>query len=320
MKHDHEHDHGHEQHHSSAHDHPATFDEVIAHGFPIDKQNTERPDAPAPAPQERSAPGATRAGVTPVKRKDARLLPVAEQTAFKAAITKMVQDGSYLTLIRHHMNMQHNMHGSMGEVGLYRFLGWHRRYLVEFERELQRVDKVLRPSSTTTLSVPFWRWQDPFPAWLVGFLPATNPQNGQRPPARKNGAPPQKASAADVALIINGFAAQRTRLPGENDYTKFTYALEGWGVRPDGTSLPGHNHGHSWVGGIMNNTSTSPTDPIFWLHHAEVDRLWHIWRKQHPTPRPVLAGRDLVLDPWTETYDDVLKIDGLGYDYESVAL
>ncbi|MEO7190593.1 MAG: tyrosinase family protein [Vicinamibacterales bacterium] len=300
----------------SGHDHPQTFDEVIARGFPHHALNANRPSTPPPAAPVR---GATRQAGIPATRKNARTFPVAEQTAFKAAIATLVQDGTYPTLVRHHMDMSHNMHGSMGEVGLYRFLAWHRRYLVEFERQLQRADHLLRPTATQKLAVPYWRWQDPFPTWMAGFLPARNPQNNQTPPARKNAAPPSKASAADIALIVNGFAAQRTRLPGENDYTKFTWAVEGWGSRPDGTGLPAHNHGHSWIGGIMNNTSTSPTDPMFWLHHAEVDRLWHAWRQQHAAARPLLSGRDLILDPWTESYDDVLAIDVLGYAYDSSA-
>ncbi|MFK5283783.1 tyrosinase family protein, partial [Lacticaseibacillus paracasei] len=56
----------------------------------------------------------------------------------------------------------------------------------------------------------------------------------------------------------------------------------------NGTGLPAHNHGHSWIGGIMNNTVTSPTDPMFWLHHSEVDRLWQIWRQSNPAPGPNL--------------------------------
>jgi tyrosinase len=309
---------GHMDHEHS--DHPATFDEVIARGFPHNKPNPNRPTAP-PAPAAPTGPEATQPAAAPaVKRQDARHVSPADQGAFKAAISRLVQDGTYLTLVRHHMDMRHNMHGSMGEVGLYRFLAWHRRYLVEFERELQRVDRLLRPTATQRVGVPYWRWQDPFPSWMVGFLPARNPQNNQPVPARKNAAPPQKASASDVDLIVNRSGTQHTQLPGENDYTKFTFAVEGWGRRSDGSSLPGHNHGHSWIGGIMNNTSTSPTDPMFWLHHAEVDRLWHIWRQRHATVRPMLSGRDLILDPWPESYDAVLAIDALAYSYESLDL
>jgi hypothetical protein len=36
-------------------------------------------------------------------------------------------------------------------------------------------------------------------------------------------------------------------------------------------------------GGAMNSAS-SPADPIFWLHHANIDRLWATWQRPTPTP------------------------------------
>ncbi len=264
--------------HTGGHDHPETFDEVIARGFPhnqlevLAKAHKER-TLVRPAPRASRLPRAT-AAIAATTRKDETSLSATEQTAFRNAIIRLVEEGKYLELTRDHMDMSHNMHGTMGEVGLYRLLAWHRRYLVELERELQRVDAILRPTATEPLGIPYWRWQNSFPAWLDGFLPAKDPNSGLTPPPRKNALPPAKPNAADVDIIVNQFSIQNTGLTGENDYTKFTYGIEGWGLRPNGTDLPAHNHGHSWIGGVMNNTRTSPTDPIFWLHHAEIDRLW----------------------------------------------
>lgn len=304
------------------HEHPETFDEVIARGFPhqqlesLEKAHKERTLA-RPAPRAAWSLRATAAVAT---RKDQASLSPAEQTAFRNAIVRLVEEGKYLELTQDHMDMSHNMHGSMGEVGLYRFLAWHRRYLLEFERELQRVDALLRPAATEKLGIPYWRWQDFFPVWLVGFLPAKDPNTGLTPPPRKNSPPPPKANAADIDTIVNQFSIQITGLAGENDYTKFTYGIEGWGLRPNGTKLPAHNHGHSWIGGIMNNTSTSPTDPMFWLHHAEIDRLWQVWRVANPTSAPLLTGSDRIMDPWGESYDGLLDIAALGYVYDSMSL
>ncbi|HYL75341.1 MAG TPA: tyrosinase family protein [Bryobacteraceae bacterium] len=311
------------------HSHPQTFDEAIARGFPhkelaqLAKLHKERKAAgmvAGMAAATAAAPLLPMAAAAATVRQDQASMTASDQTAFQNAIVQLVSDGTYLQLIQDHMDMSHNMHGSMGEVGLYRFLAWHRRFLVEFERQLQRADATLRPDAANTLGVPYWRWQDPFPAWMDGFLPANDPDSGDAPPPRKNAPPPDKANAADIDIIVNQFQIQTTGIAGENDYTKFTYGLEGWGLRPDGTSLPAHNHGHAWIGGIMNNTSTSPTDPIFWMHHAEVDRLWEIWRQANPTPAPPLAGSDRVMDPWAESYDDLLDIGALGYGYDSMSL
>ena len=40
-----------------------------------------------------------------------------------------------------------------------------------------------------------------------------------------------------------------------------------------------HNFAHMWVGGSMM-PSTSPNDPVFFLHHANVDRIWANWQRQ----------------------------------------
>jgi tyrosinase len=39
-----------------------------------------------------------------------------------------------------------------------------------------------------------------------------------------------------------------------------------------------HNDIHNQVGGLMLDPRTAALDPIFWLHHANIDRLWVQWR------------------------------------------
>ena len=44
---------------------------------------------------------------------------------------------------------------------------------------------------------------------------------------------------------------------------------------------------HVAVGGWMGSFETAGLDPIFWLHHANIDRLWAVWRardSQHTDP------------------------------------
>lgn len=68
-----------------------------------------------------------------------------------------------------------------------------------------------------------------------------------------------------------------------NSAGSFRNRLEGW----SGTLLPGengsqlHNRVHIWVGGDMG-PGTSPNDPVFFLHHCNVDRLWARWQHAHP--------------------------------------
>jgi len=34
---------------------------------------------------------------------------------------------------------------------------------------------------------------------------------------------------------------------------------------------------HSVIGGFMGSFGTAARDPIFWLHHSNIDRLWDLW-------------------------------------------
>jgi hypothetical protein len=38
-----------------------------------------------------------------------------------------------------------------------------------------------------------------------------------------------------------------------------------------------HARPHLFIGGAMN-TFASPDDPIFWLHHTFVDKIWAMWQ------------------------------------------
>ncbi|KAK3316750.1 hypothetical protein B0H66DRAFT_304946 [Apodospora peruviana] len=50
-----------------------------------------------------------------------------------------------------------------------------------------------------------------------------------------------------------------------------------------------HGAGHFQVGGIELCTYASPSDPIFWAHHAMIDRIWTVW--QHLGNTSVIATK-----------------------------
>ena len=57
-------------------------------------------------------------------------------------------------------------------------------------------------------------------------------------------------------------------------------------------TLP-HNPVHNLIGGAMGAVTVSPRDPIFWLHHANIDRLWAAWCN---------AGGGRTMPPSTDPY------------------
>jgi hypothetical protein len=88
-------------------------------------------------------------------------------------------------------------------------------------------------------------------------------------------------------------------------YTEFTTTLEGL-----------HADVHAWVGGTMRDLLTSPADPLFWMHHANVDRIYTLWQKTHPdnpSTIPRLSGSDLNIDPWEGTEPDYRHWDWIAY-------
>lgn len=85
---------------------------------------------------------------------------------------------------------------------------------------------------------------------------------------------PTKAEVQDALTV-----SQYDRDPWNDDainLDSFRNILEGWWRGP---RL--HNAVHQWVGASMG-PGTSPNDPIFFLHHCNVDRIWADWQTAHP--------------------------------------
>ena len=225
-------------------------------------------------------------------RKRASQLATQEQQRYLNGITALIQNGSYGQLVAIHADMRHVQHGAMGPIGRQRFLPWHRDFLLQLERQLQGIDQ--------QTFIPYWDWADDrtIPAWLATFEPMV-PVPGVRQPLhvhRSLGRHGRLASAFEVESLITN-----TNL----SYTTFTTTLEGF-----------HNDVHNWVGGTMSNIMVSPADPVFWLHHAQVDRLWSQWQASNPGKHSTLSGAEDTLDPWAETAEQVQSIAQLGYSYQ----
>jgi tyrosinase len=60
----------------------------------------------------------------------------------------------------------------------------------------------------------------------------------------------------------------------------FRNRLEGWRMDPASRPAGLHNRVHVWVGGDMG-PGTSPNDPVFYLNHCNVDRIWEAWMVEH---------------------------------------
>jgi len=77
---------------------------------------------------------------------------------------------------------------------------------------------------------------------------------------------PKKASTAAALNVL-----PYDNAPWDRNSTLFRNCLEGWNPPNDL-----HNLVHIWVGGDMLPAS-SPNDPVFYLNHCNVDRVWEAW-------------------------------------------
>lgn len=68
------------------------------------------------------------------------------------------------------------------------------------------------------------------------------------------------------------------------DVVEFQNKLQG--SEPGSGDLGIHGAGHYAIGGDpADDPYTSPGDPVFYLHHSMIDRIWWMWQMQDPGVR-----------------------------------
>ncbi|AXS39097.1 tyrosinase family protein [Breoghania sp. L-A4] len=201
------------------------------------------------------------------------------------------------------------------------FLPWHRMYMIRLEEFLQQV------LDEPEFGLPYWDWaadghlpvrqQWRAELWTPDYLGEArgavrsgpmgeirvrlvqDARNGNlvsvtpRPLQRAAGLNPDVASLPRQPDVD---AAQAQPLydqpPWNRSVVGHRNILEGW---INGPQL--HNRVHVWVGGDMA-PGTSPNDPVFFLNHCNVDRLWEQWmahkgRNYEPKPNRGPSGHRL---------------------------
>jgi tyrosinase len=129
------------------------------------------------------------------------------------------------------------------------FFAWHRGYLYYFERQLRAV------SGDPYLVLPYWDY------YTNPALPAefTNPD---------------PANPLYIQRVNTNVRQALTMAPFASTLINFPRGASN-AFEPVFEDAP-HNPVHDIIGNWMADMQ-SPTDPIFWLHHANVDRLWVAW-------------------------------------------
>jgi tyrosinase len=229
------------------------------------------------------------------------------------------------------------------------FFSWHRQYLLEFENDLQTASK------DNSITIPYWDWtrEASFP-FTIDFLGSDGEQTDSEAAGKVTDGPfahdgPNnwtinfKDDPSDPPYLERGFGRinNAKKLPTLEEVgismQIANFDSPPWKLRSRGfrriVEINFHNLVHRWVNGNMV-TMASPNDPVFWLHHSNVDRLWSIWQRNNPEVGWYLPARgaplghnlydkmifdhmdrDLGFTPLTPA--DVINTVRLGYTYES---
>lgn len=219
-------------------------------------------------------------------RKDANTLTAYERNRFLRALATLNGSGAFAAFREMHVlgAPDDEAHGGAA------FLAWHRAYLLDLERELQSIDG--------EVTLPYWRFDRAAPNLFTGAflgvggptlkvaLSPTNPLNSwstdgdvgiQRggnvgptvvPPSITQ--PSILTEQQTVDLSIGPSAAFRA-----------FRAMQG---NPHG--LAHTCHGAGWIRGI----GTAAKDPLFFLLHCNVDRLWAKWQWAAQRHDPAVAA------------------------------
>ena len=184
------------------------------------------------------------------------------------------------------------------------FFGWHRMYLYYFERVLRWA------AEDPTLTLPYWDYTNPAQTALpVAFQDDASPlYDWRRSEALNEGL---AALNPDVTDIDGPLTTDTNFLQYEGDIER--------GV---------HGNVHCSVGqtcpvALMGLVGVAANDPIFYEHHANIDRMWSCWQHSHPTEQPgdwqnqQFTFVDETGAKVTRTVKDFIDTKALGYVYDN---
>lgn len=238
--------------------------------------------------------------------------------------------------------------------GSWYFLPWHRGYLLALEWQLRAdIEDLGGPSDW---ALPYWDYFNgdqaamppafaermlegaPNPLYVAkrygsdGNVYIPTPAWEESHPA---GNPAPYGPVTDECLNNDLYTGSnpRTPLPGfGGPVTEFAHS----GGPPGNIEGNPHNLVHVYVGGLiseidyglMSDPGTAALDPIFYLHHANIDRMWASWNAHgnaNPTSTDWLNGplRPFVMptpkgEPWYYSPMQVANVNELRYSYQEV--
>ncbi|KMT04316.1 hypothetical protein BVRB_8g183910 [Beta vulgaris subsp. vulgaris] len=224
------------------------------------------------------------------------------------------------------------------------FYPFHRWYLYFFERILGTL------INDPTFAIPFWNWDTP--AGMVMPALYTDPNSPLYDSVRDRAHQPPKVLDLNYDLtdandlsnqqMISANLTLMYRQMVTNSSTARLFLGQPYraGTRPNpgGGSVENVPHGtvHVWTGDRnqpnfedMGNFYSAARDPLFYAHHANIDRMWSIWKtlggnRQDFTETDWLDASFIFYDENAQAVRvrvrDCLNTARLGYNYQNVDL
>jgi tyrosinase len=182
--------------------------------------------------------------------------------------------------------------------GNFFFFSWHRMYLYYFDRIVRAA------SGDPNLTLPYWNYTDdpnvsdvtrrtlpgPFqkPAVECAVTPPNTPGCNplfvnERAPGINDGSSILPPGAVDysVAFACTNFDVTSGNCKNPNGFGSAAVSVPTHFTGKDGAlEITPHNVVHGQIGGWMANPLLAARDPTFFLHHANIDRLWKRWLDQ----------------------------------------
>lgn len=261
-------------------------------------------------------------------RKEWRTLQAAEKEAYLTALLRLKKrpDNFYEELGRIHVFNNFYIHGNPI------FLPWHRYFVVYLEQELQAEQPIAQPYWDWDLDSQHLEKAEIWSADAFGRMQGT-PGTGcvedgvfggrevtfnfPEPSCLKRLDKNNKISVIDTRRLQDA-------IKNAKSFESFWTTMEG---QP-------HANLHIGIGGFMGKTH-SPLDPVFFLHHAKIDKIWWEFQQLKPklareysgsqTPHSegarVPATVNDILHPFDEwTVKDVFVAEDLCYTYPHTSL
>jgi tyrosinase len=199
-------------------------------------------------------------------RKNANNLSPQERDRFVGAFAKLNDQGQGRFKDFRDMHVRISLSQAHGAPG---FLPWHRAYLLDLERDLQAID----PS----VALPYWRFDEPAPNIFTEDFLGEADANGTVHFSENN---PLQYWRADGLLGVDRqplFAlSSAPELLSEAKTLALGNAYKGFRTM----EIDPHGYAHTSFDGPISNPATAPRDPLFFLLHCNVDRLWAKWQRK----------------------------------------